>query len=258
MRSNRVSGGRNCDSDRDGEKFVVKQLEGQFFPGDVTWAKLRGNIWWPAVVVDENTVSECNKPSKRAFGGVLVRLYGSYEYLYVDPIKFHLEFQKVLEQSNGSHREIFEKALEQDLSHMKSGCSKGIGSKSTEGKYKSDSASVQEQLKRKYSKQGSGHKKLKPNNTSDEKRRMSEISMEEQDEKPMLNSPNSVSFIAILFPISSRSLPLYLPSMQKLSYYIDYCFQEASLLGTSHELSARRLRVMQSLGLVAPSGSPFS
>ncbi|GAY41498.1 hypothetical protein CUMW_059920 [Citrus unshiu] len=239
MRSNRVSGGRNCDSDRDGEKFVVKQLEGQFFPGDVTWAKLRGNIWWPAVVVDENTVSECNKPSKRASGGVLVRLYGSYEYLYVDPIKFHLEFQK-------------------DLSHMKSGCSKGIGSKSTEGKYKSDSASVQEQVKRKYSKQGSGHKKLKPNNTSDEKRRMSEISMEEQDEKPMLNSPNSVSFIAILFPISSRSLPLYLPSMQKLSYYIDYCFQEASLLGTSHELSARRLRVMQSLGLVAPSGSPFS
>ncbi|KAH9756252.1 hypothetical protein KPL71_016027 [Citrus sinensis] len=223
MRSNRVSGGRNCDSDRDGEKFVVKQLEGQFFPGDVTWAKLRGNIWWPAVVVDENTVSECNKPSKRASGGVLVRLYGSYEYLYVDPIKFHLEFQKVLEQSNGSHREIFEKALEQDLSHMKSGCSKGIGSKST-GKYKSDSASVQEQVKRKYSKQGSGHKKLKPNNTSDEKRRMSEISMEEQDEKPMLNSPNS----------------------------------EASLLGTSHELSARRLRVMQSLGLVAPSGSPFS
>ncbi|KAH9756254.1 hypothetical protein KPL71_016027 [Citrus sinensis] len=217
MRSNRVSGGRNCDSDRDGEKFVVKQLEGQFFPGDVTWAKLRGNIWWPAVVVDENTVSECNKPSKRASGGVLVRLYGSYEYLYVDPIKFHLEFQKVLEQSNGSHREIFEKALEQDLSHMKSGCSK-------EGKYKSDSASVQEQVKRKYSKQGSGHKKLKPNNTSDEKRRMSEISMEEQDEKPMLNSPNS----------------------------------EASLLGTSHELSARRLRVMQSLGLVAPSGSPFS
>ncbi|ESR47075.1 hypothetical protein KPL70_015794 [Citrus sinensis] len=217
MRSNRVSGGRNCDSDRDGEKFVVKQLEGQFFPGDVTWAKLRGNKWWPAVVVDENTVSECNKPSKRASGGFLVRLYGSYEYLYVDPIKFHLEFQKVLEQSNGSHREIFEKALEQDLSHMKSGCSK-------EGKYKSDSASVQEQLKRKYSKQGSGHKKLKPNNTSDEKRRMSEISMEEQDEKPMLNSPNS----------------------------------EASLLGTSHELSARRLRVMQSLGLVAPSGSPFS
>ncbi|KAL9446924.1 hypothetical protein AB3S75_014572 [Citrus x aurantiifolia] len=216
MRSNRVSGGRNCDSDRDGEKFVVKQLEGQFFPGDVTWAKLRGNIWWPAVVLDENTVSECNKPCKRASGGVLVRLYGSYEYLYVDPIKFHLEFQKVLEQSNGSHREIFEKALEQDLSHMKSGCSK-------EGKYKSDSASVQEQVKRKYSKQGSGHKKLKPNNTSDEKRRMSEISMEEQDEKPMLNSPNS----------------------------------EASLLGTSHELSARRLRVMQSLGLVAPSGSPF-
>ncbi|KAL9450072.1 hypothetical protein AB3S75_011916 [Citrus x aurantiifolia] len=217
MRSNRVSGGRNCDSDRDGEKFVVKQLEGQFFPGDVTWAKLRGNIWWPAVVVDENTVSECNKPSKRASGGVLVRLYGSYEYLYVDPIKFHLEFQKVLEQSNGSHKEIFEKALEQDLSHMKSGCSK-------EGKYKSDSASVEEQVKRKYSKQGSGHKKLKPSNTSDEKRRMSEISMEEQDEKPMLNSPNS----------------------------------EASLLGTSHELSARRLRVMQSLGLVAPSGSPFS
>ncbi|KDO81163.1 hypothetical protein CISIN_1g0250492mg [Citrus sinensis] len=222
MRSNRVSGGRNCDSDRDGEKFVVKQLEGQFFPGDVTWAKLRGNIWWPAVLFFRsltrtllvNAINLVREHLEAFLSGFMEAMNS---FLYVDPIKFHLEFQKVLEQSNGSHREIFEKALEQDLSHMKSGCSK-------EGKYKSDSASVQEQLKRKYSKQGSGHKKLKPNNTSDEKRRMSEISMEEQDEKPMLNSPNS----------------------------------EASLLGTSHELSARRLRVMQSLGLVAPSGSPFS
>lgn len=216
MRSNRVSGARNYDSDRDGEKFVVKQLEGQFLPGDVTWAKLRGNVWWPAVVVDENTVSECNKPCKRASGGILVRLYGSYEYLYVDPIKFHSEFQKVLEQNNGSYSVIFEKALEQDWSHMKSVCSK-------EGKYKSNGPSA-EVVEWKCSKQGSRHKKLKPNNTSDEKRRMSKISMEEQDEKPMLNGPNS----------------------------------EASLLRTSHELSARRLRVMQSLGLIAPSGSPFS
>ncbi|KAJ0026091.1 hypothetical protein Pint_08464 [Pistacia integerrima] len=30
-----------------------------------------------------------------------------------------------------------------------------------------------------------------------------------------------------------------------------------NILRKSHELSARRLRVMQSLGLIAPSGSPF-
>ena len=38
---------------------------------------------------------------------------------------------------------------------------------------------------------------------------------------------------------------------------LDHCSQDTTLFGKSPELSARRLKVMQSLGLIAPSGSPF-
>ncbi|GLT71469.1 hypothetical protein SLA2020_434850 [Shorea laevis] len=67
-------------------------------------------------------------------------------------------------------------------------------------------------------------KKAKPNNRSTEED--AKIRTREQDEvlkKNKLNSPSS----------------------------------ETTLLGRSQELSARRMKVMQSLGLIAPSGSPF-
>ena len=38
---------------------------------------------------------------------------------------------------------------------------------------------------------------------------------------------------------------------------LDHFSQETTLFGKSPELSARRMKVMQSLGLIAPSGSPF-
>ncbi|KAJ4701448.1 PWWP domain containing protein [Melia azedarach] len=247
MGSNHVPGGRSHDSERDGKQVVVKRLEGEVVPGDCIWVKLCSKLWWPAQVVNENTVSESNKPCSRAAGTVLVRLYGSYEYLYADPIKFQSEFQIVLKENNGSHREIFEKSLEQVCSRKRS--------KFT-GKCRSTRPSAVEEVKYNYSKQGSRHKKHKPNspgaeqeskshkqdevqekmkayNTSNGKRRMSEISMHSEDIRRGTPKPNEKHNLSS--PSSATSL-----------------FKE------SHELSTRRLRVMQSLALIAPSGSPFS
>ncbi|KAJ0026092.1 hypothetical protein Pint_08465 [Pistacia integerrima] len=113
MSGKQVVGGPSHDSGGGGKKVAAMQLEREVMLGDIIWVKLQSNSWWPAQVVDENTVSESNKPDDKAVGAALVRLYGTYEYLYVDLIKSRLEFQIVLEQNNGSHREIFEKALEQ-------------------------------------------------------------------------------------------------------------------------------------------------
>ncbi|XP_028802174.1 uncharacterized protein LOC114757334 [Neltuma alba] len=103
--------------------------------GDVIFVKLRGGSWWPAQVVDKNTVAKSARPGGKSAGKVCVRLYGSYEYLYVDPIKCRSEFEKILEQHNGSYREIFQKALEKDLPRSKPSKSKHSGSK-TKGKDK--------------------------------------------------------------------------------------------------------------------------
>ncbi|WVZ20956.1 hypothetical protein V8G54_008278 [Vigna mungo] len=49
--------------------------------GDIIFIKLRGSSWWPAQVVDENSVNKSVKPSKRSKrspGDILVRHYGSY------------------------------------------------------------------------------------------------------------------------------------------------------------------------------------
>lgn len=94
------------------------QLKQQFKPGDTTWIKIHANSWWPAQVVDEKTVG--NKPKKRAEDEILVRQYGTSEYLYVDPWKSSSEFEHFLKQENCNAREAFQKSLEKDILLMKS------------------------------------------------------------------------------------------------------------------------------------------
>ncbi|XP_010942679.1 uncharacterized protein [Elaeis guineensis] len=89
------------------------QLKQQFKPGDITWIKIHGNSWWPAQVVDEKTVG--NKPKKKAKDEILVRQYGTYEYLYMDPWISSSEFGKFLKQENCNAGEAFQKFLEEDL-----------------------------------------------------------------------------------------------------------------------------------------------
>ncbi|KAA8538175.1 hypothetical protein F0562_027783 [Nyssa sinensis] len=115
-----------------GDAAAATQLNGEVILGDLIWIRLFGTSWWPAQVVDDNTVRGSNKPSNRSASEVLVRLYGSYKYVYVDPMKYRSEFENILKQHGGSHSEIFKKSLEQDLPDFKSVRSKGKGSKSEE------------------------------------------------------------------------------------------------------------------------------
>ncbi|CAL5331486.1 unnamed protein product [Camellia sinensis] len=44
----------------------------EFVLGDLIWVRLRGSSWWPAQVVDDNTVSQRDKPINRSVGEVHV------------------------------------------------------------------------------------------------------------------------------------------------------------------------------------------
>ncbi|TXG52678.1 hypothetical protein EZV62_021847 [Acer yangbiense] len=225
IRAKQVAGGESHNGDGGEKKVKARQLEGNVGLGDLIWVKLRGGSWWPAQVFDENTVSKTGKPGYRPAQAVLVRLYGSYEYLYVDPIKCHSKFEMVLKQNNGCCREIFEKSLEQELLHLKSGRSKRKASASADcihKKLKSNKPNAKEEEKSRTHRQDGEQKTTKPNNTSDEERSTSSC-IGEEDTKNKTPKQNEGS----------------------------------SLSKKAQELSARRLRVMQSLGLVAPSGSPF-
>lgn len=92
--------------------------------GDVIWVKLNGSSWWPAQVFDEDSMTGSCSPIKKADGEVLVRLYGSYRYLYVDPIASQSEFVSILQENNGKYHEIMMETLNKDLARIKSGRSK--------------------------------------------------------------------------------------------------------------------------------------
>ncbi|XP_039050396.1 uncharacterized protein LOC120191523 isoform X3 [Hibiscus syriacus] len=126
---NSTAGGKMTDNNEWEKESASLQLVGQVSLGDLIWVKLHGNSWWPAVVVDEKSVSESSKPGGKSRGKVLVRLYGSHEYFYADPMKYHSEFKTILEQNNGNCYDILGKTLEQ--LRQKSIKPKGQGSKAT-------------------------------------------------------------------------------------------------------------------------------
>ncbi|XP_061372095.1 uncharacterized protein LOC133314612 [Gastrolobium bilobum] len=170
--------------------------------GDVIFIRLRSGTWWPAQVVDDNSVNESIKPGKRSPGEVLVRIYGSYTYSYADPIKCRSEFEVILKHNGGSLKNILQQALEQDLPSTKSRRSKG----SSKGTSSKSSAS-----KRKSYRQDEEQNKVKGRKQNE--------SLNDDD-------------------LGSQS-------------------HETNSLGKPRELSARRMRVMENLGLIAPRGSPF-
>ncbi|XP_039120672.1 PC4 and SFRS1-interacting protein-like isoform X2 [Dioscorea cayenensis subsp. rotundata] len=108
----------DCETNRYFVRQVGKHLRLQ--PGDTLWTKVNGCSWWPAQVVNDKRIS--NRFKRKAEGEVLVRLYGTYEYVSVDPVKSHSEFANKLKQENSKKHEVFQKALEEVLSHAKSGC----------------------------------------------------------------------------------------------------------------------------------------
>ncbi|XP_020244193.1 uncharacterized protein LOC109822407 [Asparagus officinalis] len=163
----------------------------QFKPGDIAWIKTR-NCWWPGQVVHEGSVS--SRPKKRVKNGVLVRMYGCYEYLYVDPVKNNTEFENMLKQENLSRREAFQKSVDKELSRLRSGMYKRKASESR------DTATVDDK---------------KTNKRKQDK--MQGMEKGDSSSKTMTGAPGDDAL----------------------------------------NLSERRTRVMQSLGLLAPSGSPY-
>lgn len=260
----------NCQILKEDEVEIVdtetNEGRGEVLFGDMIWVKLHGQSWWPAQVVDETSVSVSNKHSKRSVGDVLVRLYGSYNFLYVDPMKYQSEFEKVLDQNKGSHTEIFKKSLEQEILDTKSGRAKGKGSKSkdviqilssSDGRRKQEdqemgspnSTSVKEGSSTR-PKQDGMKKKLKTNSTakSSQKRLPDEKTPHKKVKNGIVPSESALKKktknpdeLQNKMKPNSPSTPL----------------RATTLWEEPQEMSARRMRVMQSLGLIAPSGSPF-
>ncbi|KAM5575425.1 hypothetical protein ABKV19_014399 [Rosa sericea] len=192
---------------------------------DLIWVETNGGSWWPAQVVNENAVSGNNKPLKTSSGEVPVRLYGSYKFLYVDPQKCSSDFEIILEQNNGSYREIFLKALEQDASHMKSGRSKKQGFKS-----KVDAS----------------------RNPSDANHAVEDPKIEDSNFARIRSSPR-LQKQGKKVEDKANGKPIKQDGLLKNAKENGSSVQAEVLT----EAGARRLRVMQNLGLIAPSGSPY-
>ncbi|XP_062191121.1 uncharacterized protein LOC133894939 isoform X2 [Phragmites australis] len=94
------------------------KLRHNFRLGDLIWVKHGGSSWWPAQVIDEACVGA--KPKKKAKHDCLVRLYGTCQYLYVDPWKSNMEFKMMLKQESKSAMEAFREVLEKELSCVNS------------------------------------------------------------------------------------------------------------------------------------------
>lgn len=175
------------------------------------WVKTRRFSWWPAQVVDENSVSENCKPRKILKRAVLLRLYGSYKYIYhVEPIKSLMEFKNILEQQKCSCQDMLQKAIDQvtlDLSDESD-------NNSDSGDLDKRKQWIPKELRKKVEKRSS---------PSEETNKRSKCKTKQDDAKDECDSP-----------------VVDLTTLEKTS-----------------ELSARRLKVMQSLGLIAPEGSPF-
>ncbi|XP_055824992.1 uncharacterized protein LOC129893478 isoform X2 [Solanum dulcamara] len=134
MKSKSLSRNRNYVERGIGEDVALNKSSMEVDFGNLIWVQLNGQSWL-GQVVDEKVVGGNKKPTKKVAGEVLVRLYGSYTYLYVDPIKSQLEYEKIIERYNGSLVNILGEALKQDLLHLKSGAMKmeDIQSKETLG-----------------------------------------------------------------------------------------------------------------------------
>ncbi|KAH0989121.1 hypothetical protein GBA52_000604 [Prunus armeniaca] len=246
MKSKRLSTGKDRIDVKDEEDVAANQLGGEVKVADLIWVKINGGSWWPAQVVDDNTVNVNNKPSKRSAGKVLVRLYGSYKYLYVDPQKYHSEFDIILKQNNGCYREILIKALEQDVSCLKSSRSKKQGSKS-----KAESVAVYSPTR------VSNNNHARENHQTDSSSLTTEV---QRTEFSVRVSPRRQQYVTIPQSKLEPNMPIAKEEEAKRkSPREDGLQKKLKRNGSSDqaEVSVRRLRVMQHLGLIAPSGSPF-
>ncbi|KAK1441440.1 hypothetical protein QVD17_07329 [Tagetes erecta] len=202
---------------------VQPSKEGNF--GELLWVKLHEHSWWPAQIVDENLVCSANIPSSKGSStDVLVRLYGSYIYKYVDIPSSSTEFKSVLLKNNFNYHDILKRCLEQDLASLSSSKSRKRQQSKSKGKVMTEASQ----------------------NGSSDKSPVSSKKRKQEKPKTADNHPQT--------PDIRTKNPK--PTLDRVHHNTEPCTPNTSTR-QPQELSARRVKVMQSLGLVAPSGSPF-
>ncbi|KAD6796404.1 hypothetical protein R6Q59_019807 [Mikania micrantha] len=202
---------------------VQQSKEAHF--GELLWAKLHEDSWWPAQIVDETLISPAKKPSsKGSSSDVLVRLYGSYVYKYVDIPKSSVEFKSILIKNNFNYHSLLKKSLEQDLPSLRSSKSRKKKQSKSKGKVVTEASQ----------------------NGSSEKSPVS--SRKRKQEKPIAAESNS--------QIQESKIENLNPTLDQVDHDTDPSTPNKSARRTQ-EPNARRVKVMQNLGLVAPSGSPY-
>ncbi|KAK9070295.1 hypothetical protein SSX86_010695 [Deinandra increscens subsp. villosa] len=195
--------------------------------GELLWVKLHEDSWWPAQIVDENLVSSANKPSsKNLSSDVLVRLYGCYIYKYVDIHEFDAELKCILKKNNFNYHDILKKSLEKDLPSLSSSKSRKRQQAKSKGKVTSEASQ----------------------NGSPDKSQTQVSSKKKKQEKPKTTESHSQT------PETKTKSPK--PTLDQAHHDPEPSNPNTSTK-RSQELSGRRVKVMQSLGLVAPSGSPY-
>ncbi|KAI3881092.1 hypothetical protein MKW92_006484 [Papaver armeniacum] len=263
--------------------------------GEVIWVKTNPSSWWPGQIVDAFTVSGTRIPKKREAGEILVRLYGTYTYLYWNPKKYRGELMEALKQNDGSSTKMFQKALQQEIVYTRSSSLKRKYSDLKVEKAKDGDLSDK---KLKQNKDDDIHKQDNSRTVSKDKGQSgkqdgasSEISKNEIPKQDGFRVGTRV-----LRPRKAQDLPLKLEDVrrtktkansgdlssegtkkqtpkpdisrqdwEKKGQKADEEFagkkeeeeSEKELSGNSPNLSSRRVRVMQSLGFAAPSDSPF-
>ncbi|XP_078156998.1 uncharacterized protein LOC144552858 isoform X3 [Carex rostrata] len=230
-----------------GEGKKAEILNQQFKPGDLTWVEIHNSSWWPAQILDDGSVSA--KPRKKSKNELLVRLYGTYEYMYVDASKSNSVFEDVLKRENKTMKEMFQEALEQDMSLMLPKGQSKLESSKPEG---IDSAETSKDKKKQpeLTKEPSAveadeiatamkictNKEKKEGHDEAQKRSTLNSKHVEKKNAKGNSKAKSPELKAETPPEVKDTAP---PGEEKGS------------------LSERQVRVMQSLGLIAPAGSPF-
>lgn len=217
--------------------------------GDLVWVQLPCSSWWLAQAVDENSVSGKFKPRNKSVGEVLVRLYGSYKYLYVDPIMSHGKFEDKFEAYSGNYMDILKETLEQESNCLRSGRSKRKEVKSKE--FASDEVSQESIPKQDVTNKSQDTIPL--HSKTENKFKSTKVQNHKVVQKrPRPSDLNPVNLCA---PFNKRSSAQ--KGMQKNPKPSKLEIASNSVERSNELLSERRIKVMQTLGLIAPSGSPF-
>ncbi|RZC62904.1 hypothetical protein C5167_024648 [Papaver somniferum] len=283
--------------------------------GEVIWVKTNPSSWWPGQIVDAFTVSGTRIPKKREAGEVLVRLYGTYTYLYWNPKKYLGELMEALKVNDGSSTKMFQKALQQEIVYTRSSSLKRKYSDHKENAKDGDLSDRKLKQNKEDNIQKQDNSSTVPKVSSRELRTRKDkgqsgkqdgansaqrdLSLGTRKEISKNEIPKQDGFRVgprVLRPRKAQDLPLKLEDVRRTKMKAnsgvlssggtkkqipkpDISRQEGKKKGQKADeelakkeeagdsekevsenppnLSSRRVRVMQSLGLAAPSESPF-